>query len=45
MRESGVCPLCGMTVNFYVADNRSRVCPNCGQLIDIDDIIEKEDQE
>ena len=40
MTSSGVCPLCGMTVNFYVADNKSRVCPNCGQLIDIDDILE-----
>ncbi len=40
MRESGVCPICGMTVKFYVADNRSRICPNCGKIIDIDDIIE-----
>ena len=43
MRASGVCPICGMTVSFYVADDRTRICPNCGKIIDIDEIIEKED--
>lgn len=42
MRENGVCPLCGETVKFYVGDDRSRICPNCGKLIDIDEVLDNE---
>ena len=46
MRDNGVCPYCGSSVNFYMGrEDRSRCCPVCGAIIDIDDIIEKEDNE
>lgn len=41
MRESGICPRCGETVNFFIhADDHTRVCPNCGNLFDVDEILE-----
>ena len=42
MRQSGVCPLCGTSVLFIVGDDRSRKCPVCGKIIDIDEVIENE---
>ena len=43
MTESGVCPRCGESVNFFVhADSRTRICPNCGKIMDVDDIIKEE---
>ena len=42
MRTEGVCPRCGETVRFYVANDRTKICPCCGQIMDIDEVIENE---
>ena len=44
MTESGVCPRCGESVDFFIhANDRTRVCPNCGNLFDIDEITEEKE--
>ena len=41
MRGNGVCPRCGESMSFYIsADDHTRVCPCCGQLFDVDEVIE-----
>ena len=45
MTSSGVCPRCGESVNFFIHGDRARICPNCGLIMDIDDIIEVKDHE
>ena len=42
MTDSGVCPRCGESVNFFTHMDRTRICPNCGQIFDIDEIIKEE---
>ena len=43
MKESGVCPRCGESVNFFCHMDRTMICPNCGNIMDIDDVQEEKE--